>query len=80
MVLRGAVMGIILISPKSDGTSYRPDEIKLLSECVRSYTADLESLRVERLEREMAAMAESKARLEEIVERRTANVAAVSEV
>jgi hypothetical protein len=80
MVLRGAVMGIILISPRSDGTSYRPDEIKLLSECVRSYTADLESLRVERLEREMATMAESKARLEKIVGRRSPSVATVSEI
>lgn len=79
MVLRGAVMGIILISPKSDGTSYRPDEIKLLSECVRSYTADSESLRVELLEQEMATMAQSNARLEETVGRRPPQVATAGE-
>ena len=56
MTLRGDVQGIIILMPKSDGGAYRPDEIKLLAESVSHYALDLESLRVEELEREMQAL------------------------
>lgn len=68
MTLRGDINGIILLLPRLDGTSYRPDEIKLLGECVRSYAVDLESLRADELERENAQLARRGGDLEREVE------------
>ena len=68
MALRGEVNGIILLLPRADGISYRPDEIKLLGECIRSYALDLESLRVGELEREKAQLAQRTSDLESEVE------------
>lgn len=60
--------GIIILSARSDGGGYRPDEIKLLNDCVRSYAADLESLRVAELEYKNVSLELRSAELERIVE------------
>jgi hypothetical protein len=50
---RGALYGFVLLGPKPNGESYRPDECEALDFAVRQIGLDLHALRVELLEREV---------------------------
>jgi hypothetical protein len=52
MLQRGELLGFIALGPKRDGTNYRPDEEKLLSDAAQAVGLDLHALRIDELERE----------------------------
>jgi hypothetical protein len=54
IVVRGALSGIVLVDGKLSGHPYRPDEIALMKSATQQLGADLESLRVVAIERELA--------------------------
>jgi hypothetical protein len=51
MMVRGQLHGLLLLGPRDDGESYRPDQIALLTTSVHRFGIELESLRMEALER-----------------------------
>jgi hypothetical protein len=61
---RGVINGMILVGQRKDEQMYRPDQVKLLGEAVHHLGLDLESLRVEELEKESATLAQHGALLE----------------
>ena len=65
MLLRGQVTGFVLLGGKRSGNQYRPDELALLASGVQQLGLDLESLRVEELERNAAQLAQRAALMEE---------------
>jgi hypothetical protein len=56
MTTRGQVNGFVLIGSKPQGESFRPDELTLLAKSVHEFGLDLESLRVELLERQKSEL------------------------
>jgi hypothetical protein len=52
MLVRGRVSGALLLAGRNDGSAYRPEELEQLASSVRHIGLDLESLRVEELERQ----------------------------
>jgi hypothetical protein len=54
ILVRGAVSGFVLVDGKRSGHPYRPDEIALMKRATQQLGADLESLRVVAIERELA--------------------------
>ncbi|MYN09871.1 hypothetical protein [Pseudoduganella aquatica] len=55
---RGTLYGFVLLGPKPNGESYRPDECTALDFAVRQIGLDLHALRVELLEREVQKLTE----------------------
>ena len=64
MLVRGEVVGLVLLAMKNNEHNYRPDEIALLGTSVRQLGMDLETLRIEQLERNAAELALHAAALE----------------
>jgi hypothetical protein len=54
MTVRGHLNGIVLLGARAGGDPFRPDQIALLSTAVHQYGLDLESLRVEAMERRIS--------------------------
>lgn len=64
MTARGVINGMVLVGPRKDGQLYRPDQVEQLGETVHHLGLDLESLRVEELEKASATLAQHGALLE----------------
>jgi hypothetical protein len=56
LLAHNQVAGVMLVGPKAGGNSCRPDELSLLTSTVPRICMVLETLRLERLERTVAAM------------------------
>jgi hypothetical protein len=56
MSVRGHVSGALLLGPRHDGISYRPEELAQLEDSARRIGLDLESLRVSELQRTYDAL------------------------
>lgn len=56
MIVRGQIIGLVLLGRKLNGGQCRPDEIELLTVATHQLGLSLESLRVEELERRSAAL------------------------
>lgn len=56
MTLRGALVGMLLVGPKSTGQSYRPDQVEQLGKSAHQLALYLEGLRVLELERQTASL------------------------
>ncbi|MBC7623520.1 MAG: hypothetical protein H7232_09060 [Aeromicrobium sp.] len=56
MIVRGQIIGLVLLGQKLSGGKCRPDEIELLTLATHQLGLQLESLRVEHLERHSAAL------------------------
>jgi len=63
MTVRGQIAGFVLIGHKPQQELFRPDERDHLARAVQSVGLDLESLRVDALERENAVMVQNELRL-----------------
>jgi hypothetical protein len=63
MTVRGQIAGFVLIGHRRQQELFRPDEQAHLARAVQSLGLDLESLRVDALERENAATAQNERRL-----------------
>jgi hypothetical protein len=63
MTVSGQIVGFVLIGHKPQQELFRPDERDHLARAVQSGGLDLESLRVDALERENAAMVQYELRL-----------------
>ena len=64
IIVRGALHGFVLIGEHARGHSYRPDEIELIEEATQQIGLNIESLRVEELERASAQLQQVNASLE----------------
>jgi hypothetical protein len=63
MMVRGHLSGMLLVGPKLSDASFRPDEIALIASSTLSVGLDLESLRVEGLERQASSLIQENAAL-----------------
>jgi hypothetical protein len=64
MVNRNEVAGVVLLGPKPNGLSYRPDEIELIGWATRQVGLDLYALKVEQLEADKGDLSKTVAALE----------------
>ena len=53
---RGRLNGLVVLGMRADGEPYRPDECKAISFAAQQVGIDLDTLRIEELERRMAAL------------------------
>ena len=65
MTVRGAIYGVLLIGPRTEGVSYRPEELTQLAEGARTIGLNLESLRAVELQRKQHELAQ---RLDELTD------------
>lgn len=64
IIVRGALHGFVLIGEHARGHSYRPDEIELIEKATQQIGLNIESLRIEELERTSAQLQQLNASLE----------------
>ncbi len=82
MVLRGRLNGIVLLGARVGGNQFRPDQITLLKTAIHRFGLDLESLRVEAMERragESEQMAKSLERELEVLRHNVSDLRANNE-
>ncbi len=65
MPVRGNVYGALLIGPRTEGISYRPEELVQLAESARTVGLHLESLRVDELQRQHGELTKQLKELED---------------
>jgi hypothetical protein len=65
MTVRAELIGMVLLGSARSGRNYRPDEISLLANSVRQLGMDLETLRMEELERKATALEQKAAIFEQ---------------
>ena len=53
---RGRLNGLVVAGARADGETYRPDECKVMAYAAQQVGIDLDTLRIEELERRMAAL------------------------
>lgn len=63
MMVRGHLSGMLLVGPKPSDASFRPDETALIASSTLSIGLDLESLRVDSLERQASSLIQENAAL-----------------
>lgn len=59
MMVRGQVNGLVLVGAKAGGTGFRPDQVELIATAVHQFGHDLESLRIEQLQRRNVELEEA---------------------
>lgn len=68
MSRRGGMNGIVVVGARLDAESYRPDECEAIAHAARQVGLDLDALRLDQLERELAAL-ERQAEQHEVAKR-----------